>query len=93
MTHFISRNKEIRCLEHLSKTKANLVVIKGRRRIGKSRFVEEFAKNKKFIRFSGIPPEDTITAQMQYDTFVRQMSKELNLAYMTSDDWYNILCL
>ena len=90
MTHFIGRKKEIKYLEQLPKTKANLVVIKGRRRIGKGRFVEEFAKNKKFIRFSGIPPEDAITAQMQRDTFARQMSKELGLAYMTSDDWYNI---
>lgn len=90
MTSFIGRKKELNLLEHLSKTKANLVVIKGRRRIGKSRFVEEFAKNKEFIRFSGIPPEDGVTEQMQREVFAKQLSKQLNLPYLISDDWASL---
>lgn len=90
MTSFIGRKKELRLLEQLPKTKANLVVIKGRRRIGKSRFVEEFAKNKGFIRFSGIPPEDGVTAQMQREVFAKQLSQELSLPYLISDDWSSL---
>lgn len=52
MTSFIGRKRELELLELLPRTKANLVVIKGHRRIGKSRFVEEFAKSKKFILIS-----------------------------------------
>ncbi len=90
MTSFIGRQKELGLLGQLSKTKANLVVIKGRRRIGKSRFVEEFAKNKEFIRFTGIPPEDRVTAQMQREVFAKQLSLELSLPYLISDDWASL---
>lgn len=90
MTSFIGRKKELRLLEQLPKTKANLVVIKGRRRIGKSRFVEEFAKGKKFIRFSGIPPEDGVTAQIQREVFAKQLSQELRLPYLISEDWSSL---
>lgn len=90
MISFIGRKKELKLLEQLPKTKASLVVVKGRRRIGKSRFVEEFAKNKSFIRFSGIPPEDGVTAQMQREIFAKQLSRELSLPYLVSDDWASL---
>lgn len=46
---FVARKKELSLLNQLvSKKTANLVVITGRRRIGKSRLVGEFAKNKAF---------------------------------------------
>jgi AAA+ ATPase superfamily predicted ATPase len=90
MTSFVGRKKELKLLEQLSKTKANLVVIKGRRRIGKSRFVEEFARDKEFVRFSGIPPEDGVTAQMQREVFAKQLSRELSLPYLVADDWASL---
>ncbi|MBA3814642.1 MAG: ATPase, partial [Alphaproteobacteria bacterium] len=56
-TPFIGRKTELKDLHLLlSKKSASLVVVRGRRRIGKSRLIEEFAKDKRFIRFSGIPP-------------------------------------
>lgn len=93
MTSFIGRRQELSELEKLSKSKANLVVLKGRRRIGKSRFVEEFGKDKTFIRFSGVPSEIGTTDQMQKDIFTKQLSKELNIPYTKSDDWSNIFDL
>lgn len=90
MTLFIGRKNELKLLTQLPKTKANLVVIKGRRRVGKSRFVEEYAKDKNFIRFSGIPPEDGITAQMQRDVFAKQLSQELSLPHLIADDWASL---
>ena len=54
---FVGRDNELRRLEDLSKSgRACLVVIKGRRRIGKSRLAEEFGKDKVFLPFSGLAP-------------------------------------
>lgn len=50
MKPFVGRKNELQRLEDLAKaSRASLAVIKGRRRIGKSRLAEEFAKNKVFL--------------------------------------------
>jgi AAA+ ATPase superfamily predicted ATPase len=52
MDKFIGRNKQLSILKQLlTKKTASLVVIKGRRRIGKSRLAEEFSRlfHKAFI--------------------------------------------
>ncbi|MBP7190019.1 MAG: ATP-binding protein [Rickettsiaceae bacterium] len=90
---FIGRKKELEKLEGLSKARAHLVVIKGRRRIGKSRLVEEFAKGKKFIRISGIPPEDGVNEQKQRDAFALQLTKSLGIPRVTSYDWSDLFDL
>ena len=57
MKPFVGRTFELERLEQLSKSgRACLVVIKGRRRIGKSRLAEEFGKDKLFLPFSGLAP-------------------------------------
>jgi hypothetical protein len=77
---FIGREDELRRLNGLlQKRSASLVVVRGRRRIGKSRLIEEFGKNHYFLRFSGVPPTQDVTAQFQKDLFVRQLFKQLNL--------------
>ncbi len=51
-------------------------MIKGRRRIGKSRLVEELAKRHPsdgFFRFAGLPPTPETTAQSQRDVFLGQL--------------------
>jgi len=51
---FIGRKQELETLRRLlTKNVASLVVIRGRRRIGKSRLIQEFAKDYKFCQFSG----------------------------------------
>lgn len=46
MTKFIGRKKELESLKGLfRKTSSSLVVIRGRRRIGKSRLAEEYASS------------------------------------------------
>ena len=58
MIPFVGRKAELENLSQLTKKKvASLAVIKGRRRIGKSRLVEEFARGKKFYSFSGLLPQ------------------------------------
>lgn len=91
---FIGRKNELLTLEKLLKKKAaSLVVIKGRRRIGKSRLVEEFAKKYTFYRFSGIPPTAQTTKQSQLDDFAFQLSKQTGLPEVKVDDWNKLFVL
>lgn len=88
MTRFIGREEELFDLKLLLKKKsASLVVIRGRRRIGKSRIAEEFSQKfpKKFI-FSGLPPDEGITDRDQKEEFVRLL-KQQGIRFPYSDDW------
>jgi AAA+ ATPase superfamily predicted ATPase len=91
---FIGREYELNILSELfKKNTASFVVIQGRRRIGKSRSVEEFAKNKKFYRFSGLPPMEHTSAQDQRDEFMNQLAMQTSLPRLMADDWSNIFSL
>lgn len=85
---FIGRHEELQLLKGLLKKKmASLVVIRGRRRIGKSRLAEEFSKSfKKAFTLSGIPPVDGVTAQDQRVEFMRQL-QEYKLPIYSCEDW------
>jgi uncharacterized protein len=93
MSHaiFIGRQAELERLQALHSKKApSLAVVKGRRRIGKSRFIFEFAKSRPkqaFWNFAGLAPQDGITAQAQRDNFARQLSLILKTPPMTFLDW------
>lgn len=90
---FVGRDNELSALHDLTKKRvSSLAVIKGRRRIGKSRLVEEFAQksNYKFLKFSGIPPHSQTTAQSERDVFVQQLSITLNLPQVSANDWSNL---
>ena len=69
---------------------ANFIVIRGRRRIGKSRLIEEFSKQyaKKFL-FLGLPPTKGTTNKKQRDEFIRQMEKQ-GLPAVKNTDWGHI---
>jgi len=88
MAKFIGRNQELEELKRLLKKRtSSLVVIRGRRRIGKSRLAEEFAKAfPKTYFFTGIPPEDHVTSAMQREEFARQM-REQGFPNLKADDW------
>lgn len=90
MVPFIGRKEELQQLFLLTKKKiASFVVIKGRRRVGKSRLVEEFAnKNtKKFISISGLPPSQGTTQESQLDNFMAQLSTQLGLTGIKVNNW------
>lgn len=85
---FIGRKKELESLELLLKKKsASLVVIHGRRRVGKSRLIKEFIADKKSWVFSGLPPVPGITKQRQLDIFSSQLSQNLNMPKMQVSEW------
>ncbi len=91
---FIGRDQEIQSLEELlDKKTASLAVIKGRRRIGKTRLIEEFAKNKQFLRFMGLAPVDGVTAQDQRDEFSRLLSTQTGLPELNVDNWAKLFNL
>jgi AAA+ ATPase superfamily predicted ATPase len=88
-TTFIGRKEELKDLKGMMRMgRPILAVVKGRRRIGKSRLVKEFAKGMEFFSFSGLSPaEKKITAQDQRDEFGKQLSHHLRLPLITFTDW------
>ena len=61
---FNNRENELAALEKAYSSKgANLVIITGRRRIGKSRLIDEFARNKKAIAAFIVPKEEKQVAK------------------------------
>ena len=72
---FIGRKKELGLLKALwSKKSASLVVIYGRRRIGKSRLAQEFGKDCHFYFFEGLYPEKGTTNEDQLHAFHQRFS-------------------
>lgn len=93
-TPFFGRKKELAALNAILNRKiANLVVVKGRRRIGKSRLIEEFAKGHRFYQFTGLPPTPSTTAQSQRNIFTKQLSLQTGLPEVMADDWNKLFLL
>lgn len=97
MANFVGRNEELAILGALLKKKsASLVVIKGRRRIGKSRLVEELAArhpSAAFYVFSGLVPQPDTTAQSERDEFASQLHSQTGLPEIKADDWNKLFLL
>lgn len=85
---FVGRKNELKTLESLTHKKAaSLVVIRGRRRIGKSRLIKEFAKPYRFLNFIGLPPTPKTNAQIQRDIFAEQLAKNLSAPQLKASNW------
>ena len=89
---FIGREEELQNLEALLKKKtASFVVIKGRRRIGKSRLIQEFGKNFDDVyTFAGLAPTKQTTTTQQLNEFSRQMTHTFDMPYVQYQDWSDI---
>lgn len=88
MNLFLGRKRELERLEHLWELKkASLVVIKGRRRVGKSTLVEEFAKDKEFLSISGMAPTEGVTVERQRNEFADQLCLQLHLPRVSFSTW------
>lgn len=65
-----------------------LIIIKGRRRIGKSRLLQEFGKQVGKVHiFTGLAPDQGITAKSQREEFARQLGVEFGVRGLKTDDW------
>lgn len=90
MNLFLGRKQELSRLSRLKRLKkASLVVIKGRRRVGKSTLIQEFAKGKRLISLSGLPPAPGMSKQKQRDEFGDQLCAQLGLPKVTFSTWSN----
>src|SRR4051812_48547290 len=86
--NFTGRALELQKLKDLlSQLGPQLVVITGRRRVGKSRLIQEFASKQCFFSFSGLAPVEGVTDQTQRDAFGRQLAQRLNIPPVTFTDW------
>lgn len=91
---FVGRQDELERLEALfTKKSASLVVVRGRRRVGKSRLIERFSQGKTFFSFSGIPPAEGTNAQLQRDIFAKQLGNQIGLPGIQSQDWSDLFTL
>ena len=91
MNSFVGRKKELKQLNLLlKKNSASLVVIKGRRRIGKSRLVQEFGQQLKMFTFSGVPPTAKTTLKDELHEFGWQLGKALGQPPFQDNDWNDL---
>ncbi len=94
LVKFIGRDKELKRLGGLAtRNIPGLIVMKGRRRIGKSRLLKEFGSHLgKFYIFSGLAPDldKQITAQDQRDEFVHHLGIYFGLRGIKANDWSDL---
>ncbi|MCQ2098164.1 MAG: AAA family ATPase [Fibrobacter sp.] len=89
---FVGRKAELERLQTLwNKSVASLVTIRGRRRIGKSTLVLEFAKRSKasFIKLEGLQPVDGVSNTTQLAAFDRQLSRQIKGNRTPSATWFD----
>ena len=87
---FVGRTSYLQKLEALwRKTSASFVVVAGRRRIGKSTLVEEFARRSgcAFIEIVGLPPDAKMTNQRQIDNFCERLARATGKPEAKADCW------
>lgn len=93
MVKFVGRQVELKHLTAITQKKtSSFIVVRGRRRIGKSRLIEEFSKQfSSFYSFEGLPPEKGVTSKDQLSEFSRQMAQQFKAPYARYDDWSDAL--
>ena len=88
---FIGRQHELARIKALHDKKIpGLVVVKGRRRVGKSRLITEFASQNpqhQLWSFAGLAPQEEMNDQSQRDHFARQLALLLQVPPLTFQDW------
>ena len=89
MSIFIGREREqAEFRELLAKKNSSLVTCHGRRRIGKSRFIQQCAKQANaFFEFSGLPPRPGLTKKEQLAAFSEQLAQQSKAPQLPLDNW------
>ena len=90
MRKFFGRESYLDKLDALwRKSTSSFVVVAGRRRIGKSTLVEEFAarSNCEFIEIVGLPPDEKMTNQKQIDNFCERLARHIGRPRQSADCW------
>ena len=90
MQDFIGRGDMLKRLEALWKKRTpSLITCRGRRRIGKSTLIEEFARRTadNFISIDGQAPGDGINNAAQLKSFAQQLSAQTSAPDVKLDNW------
>ena len=95
-SQFIGRTHELALLnEGYHKSKGQLIVLYGRRRIGKSALVKHFAKDLPFLEIEGLEKEST---RVQIKNFSAQLKKQIpnypllqNSQFNSWEDLFNFI--
>jgi len=88
MSRFVGRVAELKELKRfLRKKTASLLVVRGRRRVGKSRLVEEFATPHRYLQFIGLQPTRHTTRESELNEFSRQFAVHFDTPPVVFDDW------
>lgn len=92
---FIGRKRELSRLKSLqAKSVASFIALMGRRRIGKSRLLQEYAKEfDDYLFVTALPPEDKVTPQVQRDNFANALAKKYGWPTFTRDSWAELFSL
>lgn len=75
---FVGRDYQLELLSSVwAKESPSLVVVSGRRRIGKSTLVERFAERSRcqFVEIEGLPPDETMTNERQLANFCERLGR------------------
>lgn len=86
---FIGRKREREDFRQiLRKPSASLVTCQGRRRVGKSRFIAECAREADyFLAFSGLPPRAGLTRADQLNAFAEQLAAQTKAPRLPLASW------
>ena len=87
---FVGRQEQITALSQLwDKRTSSLVTCRGRRRIGKSTLIEEFARRSadRFINIVGIPPRKGMTDLAQRRNFCEELAVQTGSTVATAQNW------
>ena len=89
MNTFIGRQQEqAEFRELLARKNSSLVTCHGRRRIGKSRFIQQCAKQASaFFEFSGLPPRPGLTRKEQLTAFSQQLAQQSKAPQLPLENW------
>lgn len=86
---FWGRDSELQDLARVDQQKkASLIVCLGRRRIGKSRLIQEFGKKiSNFIEIQGLGPREAQTNQDQLNWFAKELARQTKMPEVIYKDW------
>lgn len=90
---FIGRENELELLRDWNKNSSKLTVIYGRRRVGKTRLVEEYTKNETIYKFEGIEGQ---SKKNQQKAFLSQLSLQCTapgIGELSPQNWNGLLLL
>ena len=89
---FFGRERQIEQLESLwHKRVGSLVTCRGRRRIGKSTLIEQFAKKtaSRFIKIEGVKPKPKFANENELEAFAIQLSAQTGADPTPPSNWLN----